>query len=231
MNRKINYKLWAIIVILMAVLIAAYSVYKDSQFRLLSTNPAVNNLAAVAPSIMLNYNKPLAITSVVVTSKQHIISSYQVSSKSIIINFNSALNLNTSYAIYIQSVKDTAGEAISNQSIMFIPKDISAQQLTKMQQEALLKKQVNATQTENNGDPILKYLPYSTLDYSLTTSYITSATSATQLVINAQLVIDQADMDTAQDTDAAVASKKAEVIQHIQSLGLNPSNYDIQYTY
>lgn len=72
-----------------------------------------------------------------------------------------------------------------------------------------------------NIDPIFKYIPHSTLDYSLT-----GASNGGQALLTAQLFLTAADQSNA---DAAATQYKQEVLDYITSVGLDPSKYTIDY--
>jgi hypothetical protein len=82
--------------------------------------------------------------------------------------------------------------------------------------------------TEQNGadDPILQYLPKSTLSYQVDAA-VDSNNGIKSLEVNLQL--SNADYKTGIDT--AVAQYKKEVSDWILSLGLNPDGYTINYNY
>lgn len=73
-------------------------------------------------------------------------------------------------------------------------------------------------------DPMFDYLPHSTLDYTLTAT----VDSSNKTILNAQLFLTEADQA---DPSAALAQYKQEVVEYIQSVGLNPNSYTINYTY
>lgn len=75
---------------------------------------------------------------------------------------------------------------------------------------------------EANIDPIFKYIPHSTLDYSLT-----GASNGGQALLTAQLFLTAVDQS---NPDVATAQYKQEVLDYINSVGLDPSKYTITYT-
>lgn len=77
----------------------------------------------------------------------------------------------------------------------------------------------------NKEDAILRYLPYQSYSFSIRPD----ATQGTRLVLVVNLTI--ASIDLKGDAVKAVASYKAEVVKWIQSKGLDPQNYTIQYNY
>jgi hypothetical protein len=80
---------------------------------------------------------------------------------------------------------------------------------------------LESTNYIDTTDPIVQYLPHSTLDYNLTIE------SSDKKILNAQLFLSGADQSNA---SAATALYKQEVVDYITSVGLNPADYTINYT-
>jgi len=74
---------------------------------------------------------------------------------------------------------------------------------------------------------MLSHLPYRTTDFSLTADFVSGQNNQPKLTIDAKILLSQADMSS---QDQAVALYKQEVLNYINSLGLNPSNYTINYS-
>lgn len=73
-------------------------------------------------------------------------------------------------------------------------------------------------------DPLLARLPYTSLDFSLSTVPGSSSSDKQQLM--AQLFLSSADQA---DQSAAVARLEQEVLDYIRSVGADPNNYKISY--
>ncbi len=214
------------IAVLIVVLLVGYSVYiviKDSTFRVVNTNPPTNDVASVSPFFNIQFNRNLKANDLKITASPNIISSYRVSGSFVYINLQTPLNTNTKYTISVSGIIDSKGQKLTNQLFSFTPRYVPTQDLSNAQRQALLKKQLKYNQQHSN--PIVKYLPHTTPDFTLNYSYQT-VNNSQQLVLIAELFIPQAQ---ANNITATANQEKQDVVSYIQSLGLNPNNYQIQY--
>jgi hypothetical protein len=74
-------------------------------------------------------------------------------------------------------------------------------------------------------DPILKYLPYSTFNLSVTANVI----SNDRVDLNVNIILYSSDTRDGQ-RDISIAKYKTEIVEWIRSLGLNPDDYLIIYS-
>jgi len=213
----------AVLIVVLLVGYAVYGVIKDSTFRVINTNPPVSDVASVAPFFNIQFNRNLKVNGLKVTANPNIITSYRVSGSFIYIDLQVPLNTNTKYTISVSGIVDSEDQKLANQLFSFTPQYVPPQDLSSAQRQALLKQQVNYNQQHNN--PILEYLPHTTPDFTLNYTY-TKVNNKQQLVLIAQLFIPQAQ---ANNITATANQEEQEVISYIQSLNLNPNNYQIQY--
>jgi flagellar basal body-associated protein FliL len=80
-------------------------------------------------------------------------------------------------------------------------------------------------QSNTPTDPIVQYVPYSTLDYEIAAIQ----NDDNSVTLKVQLSLSDADYKTGKDQ--AVAQKKQEVLDWITSKGIDPSKYQIDYSY
>lgn len=74
-----------------------------------------------------------------------------------------------------------------------------------------------------NSDPILDYLPHSTLDYNVTGNY-----NGNKLDLNVDILLSLSDtLDN--KTEDSINKYKSQVVDWIKSIKLNPDNYSITY--
>jgi hypothetical protein len=194
----------------------------SEQFKVVSTTPATSNVADVSPSFSVTYTKPLSKNNLSVTSSPSIITSYGIKGSTLDIDLAEPLTNGKRYTITVTSITDTTGKKLLNQQFTFKPKYVASQNLPSDQQQALLKDQQTYTNAEAKENPIVSHLPYSTLDFSLTPTY-----QGSQLILQAQILL--APGVTGSQAAADTAQYEQQVTQYIQSLGLNPANYTIQY--
>ena len=221
-HRQIKLALYGLVIITLLLIIFGF--IKAQKFHVVSTNPPVNAVSSVAPFFKINFNKTLIASSVKISSYPNVIGSYTVDGKTIDVSLLS-LNLAVPYRINVVYAESTNHAVIKNQVFYFVTKDISANDLPKDQQQAILKNQQVYPTVES--DPIIKDLPHATLNYTLTAHIIKEVNNQSKLVLEAQIQLSQADNG---NQAAAVANYKQQIISYIQSLGLDPNNYTIDYT-
>jgi hypothetical protein len=226
-NNKSNKKLIVIVIVIILVIASVFFAIKNSKFHVVSTDPNTNEVASVSPFFKINFNKTLSSNGLKVSSSPAIISSYKVSGKYINADLNIPLQLNQTYTITVGYVADAAGDTITNRTFTFTAKDVPSNGLSKEQQQALLHTQTQYLQ--NTSDPILGHLPYGGLTFSLSGTQ-TMQNGKTVVILNARLLLTAADVNSGPDAEqAAINQYKQDVINYIQSLGINPNNYTINY--
>ena len=205
-------------IFILAALIAV-QILASFHFHVVSTDPNIKKFSNAVPFFKINFNRTLSTSNVKVTSSPSIISSYSVSGKTLDLSLL-PLSVGKTYAITLQSIADSRNQTITNQVFSFVAQAINPSGLPTDQRQAILRNQESYPAVQSN--PIFKYLPYQTLSYSLT-----GQINGPEVIVNAKLYIDEAEVSNEME---AVAQTKQEVISYIQSIGLNPSNYNIVYT-
>ncbi|HEV2402927.1 MAG TPA: Ig-like domain-containing protein [Candidatus Saccharimonadales bacterium] len=231
---------WLKPVLVAAVLITAvglYFAYNALRFRVTATNPDISNVAEYTPFFKIEFNKSITSNGLVISAKPSIISSYSVRGNTLNIDLKYPMSDKTTYTITVGKVYDVRGSVISGKVFSFKPKNIPINRLPEDQRKALAvapePSEGEQGITFNNGaskiyqDPILSHLPYDNLYFNLSASFPLGPNNKPVLVLNAELILNESQMS---DENASIAQEKLQVQQYIQSLGLNPNNYDIQYT-
>ncbi len=218
-------KVLAVLAVIVLCIFAGIKIYQAVVFRIVSTSPQTNLVATTTPFMKVTFNKTLSNTGVALSSTSGIIKSNSVAGKTLIIYLDYPLKANTRYSINIVSIKSTSGSTINSKSITFTAQNLPYGQMPKAQQKYLVSHQDNYTPVQK--DPILASLPYSTLDFSLDSSFPTGKDGQPTLVLQAQLLL--APGVTGAEAATDTAQYKQEVLDYIKSLNLNPDNYTIQY--
>ena len=214
------------IIVLLSVitlLLLIFVGYQGIVFRVTGTSPSINNVAAASPYLIIHFNKSLDASSLKYSTNTSFITSATVMNNSITFNLSYPLSVNKTYSLTILTISSQGGSKLTNITYRFVPKNLQFNQLDPSQQKQLINNQ-DRSQTGTN-DPILIHLPYSTLDFTLM-PLITSQDTSSKISLQASLLLSAADVG---NEDAAIAQYKQEVINYIESLGLNPSNYNISY--
>lgn len=75
------------------------------------------------------------------------------------------------------------------------------------------------------SDPVLKHLPYSTLNYDITAE----EDDDENLIIHVNILLSEADYKS--NVSLVIDNRQIEVEEWFESLGLDPENYNIRYVY
>lgn len=224
-SKEVKTLIW-IISFVVLVLIGWSIYYANFVFHITGTNPSTNSVSAQTPFFKINFSQPISADTVKVSTYPDILLSTEASNKVLTLNIE-GMEIDSEYTITLQSVENNKGKKIENQTFKFKARDIVFSKLPKDQQEAILARQDDAPQVNRN--PILQYLPHSTLTYNLS-AVISSGqgdTGESKVSLQAELLLNGADMKT--DKQAAINKYKQQVIDYIKSLDIDPNNYVIDY--
>jgi hypothetical protein len=211
--------------VLIAAVIVSLLIVRSMQFRLVSTDPSTSAVSNISPFIKINFSKTLDAKGVTITPDNMLIDSYSVDNKTITVNLK-AMYIGKTYTINLGQVRSQEGKVLSNLSVRFTAKDISFKELSKDQQQAILKRQDAAPKASN--DPIFQYVPYSTLSYTIN-AYVgaTSQTNPSGVYLKADILISNAELSG--DLQGTINQYEQAVRDYIQSKGLDPAAYVIDY--
>ncbi len=169
-------RLMAVILFVVLLALGGFKLYQLSQFRVISTNPDVSDVAALTPFFNIKFNRQLSDQGLSVSADNSIINSYKVNGDTINIDLNNSMNVGQEYTITIQNVSDTDGATISNKNFTFSPKDIPIDQLPDDQQQALKNKKPPKADQEQAGPAFNGFS--SLVDHGLTTDQTNILTQA-----------------------------------------------------
>ncbi|HET8991639.1 MAG TPA: hypothetical protein VFN31_01225 [Candidatus Saccharimonadales bacterium] len=217
-------KVIVVAVVLVLLIFGVNAFINSTNLNVVSTDPSLDNFSNAVPFLDVNFNKTLIPKSVSISSRQNIISSYKVSGKTIYIDLN-LLFLNRTYTITINHAESNDKKTISNKDLTFTTVYINPSDLPANQQKAILNHQDNYSSPLN--DPLVAHLPYQTLNYILSSQIENGKDGKPTLAINANILLNQSQMA---DEASSITQIKQEINDYISSFGLNPANYNIQYT-
>jgi hypothetical protein len=215
-----NAKRLSIILAPIAVALVAFGVYQSARFRVVGTDPGTDSVSVISPFIDVTFSKPINKDSVDLKSDTTTLAGFSIVDDKVLRIKFSNLKLNSKNKIVITEVDSKSGSKLKDLDVSFVAKDIPFQDLSKSQQQAILKLQ--DTPSPNRDDPILAYLPHSDLDYKLSANVVQG-----ELTLDAELLLTAADVRI--DANAAINSYKKEVTDYIKSIGLDPAKYTINY--
>ena len=100
---------------------------------------------------------------------------------------------------------------------------------TRKRQQSLLEQQQAAFAKTATTDPILKYLPYGTLDYNITPTF-QKINGVRTLVLQVSVILTGADYSSSpQELQSSIQQKEQAALAYISSKGFDPSKYKIEY--
>lgn len=216
-------------IILILAVIAGISVFlliRDQQFRLVKSTPSRSGTVSTSTNgFELFFNKDLdgsADYSKSITDPGHLVGRIRLDKRSIIIETGPILQ-DKKYSFSLHDIHDAKGDVIKEIKFDFTAKYLPDSKISDEQKSLIAKLSRQYLQDY----PLLAHLPYSTLDYSLEAVFNQDENQRLgQPEIQAKLFLSHADMS---EPRAATARYKQEVIDYITSLGLNPSDYKINY--
>ena len=206
------------------LLIISWAIYYNVFFfHITNESPNPDNISYLSPRFVVEFNKDLVADSVKVSSNNATISS-SVAGKQLIINLPADLEGNKTYVITIDAVASKSGDMIKNHSIS-IKTALNSKSLSDADRKTILDKQ-QASKTSTINDPILSYLPHSTLDYSMTGSLTNDVGGSHAITIDIEITLSAADAKI--DSQAAVERYHQEALDYLHSLkDIDTNNYDI----
>lgn len=210
----------SVLIITITAIVIGFLIYNNSLFRISGTTPGLNNVSVISPFIDVHFSKQITVDGLSLNSENLNITGFESPDNKTLRIYFEEIILDEEYSISIDVIKSNTGKELKNKVITFTPKDIPFESLSGAQKEAILK---NQDKTSNiKSDPILAHVPYGGLNYQLDAD-----SRADGLVLIAEIRLSKADVTT--DKASAVALYKQEVLYYIQSKGLNPNSYTIEY--
>ena len=217
----------ALVILGLLFLWAAYEVYAYFSFSVTSTSPKVSQVATWSPFFKVEFNHKIVKQNLSLNINPDILygHGYSINGNQLVFNLSVPMNTKQKYVITINSITDDHGQTLKNLVYSFVPKQESINQLPKDQQEALVLRNESSPVYK---DPILQHLPYYSVNFDINASFPTGNNNLPSLVLNAKLFIPAA--YTGSLEQQMISQDQQAVRQYINSLGLNPDNYTINYS-
>jgi len=211
MSHRIK-KILVVVISLVALLLTTLAFYNSLTFRLVSTDPIVDNFPSSASFIKLRFSKNLK-SSVVVKGSNGLISSYSVYNSDLVVLINNPLNINDSYQLTISNISSTGGKKLKDIILKFTPKALSENSLSSNQKQALSNAQQQYNSVQN--DKLISLLPFSAGNGEFSVSYRLDYSNQTTTPI---VVITGPDLKSQSDG-----------LNWIKLVGSDPAKYKIEY--
>lgn len=211
---------------LILISVAWFIYYSVFVFHISSTAPNTGSVSRYAPVIRIHFNKELADEKVEVTGSVVKSSEVQPQNKTLVVYLNELdLEKDARYEFTITSVSSSSGDVIKNKVTSFNTKDIPYSELSNEDQKIILDTQ-QSKKSDLYTDVIFKYLPYSTLSYSIDAHEPVSDVPNVKVIITATLSA----ADVRINRNGAVEKAYQEARTYLSSLkDVSLQNYDVQY--
>lgn len=205
--------------------VVGWFIYNTVVFREIGTSPAKNHVSYLSPYFSIQFNHELKNQEVEVSISPNTVYEAVVHGSSLFIYFD-ALTVDTFYTITLDEIADTQGKKITNLQYSFMAQGIPYSELSSAEQNEIIKRQDSPT--IENSDPIMTYLPYSTLNYNLKGVVVSGGdTSEGTVQVDAEIILYNSDINTGKDS--AVAKYKQEIKSYFTTNNINPEEYIINY--
>jgi hypothetical protein len=186
--------------------------YKNSLFRLVSSDPPINKVTVISPYIEFKFNRSLS-KNILVSSNSKVINSFSIKDKSIMVKLNYPMPLDNEYTLSIKNITSTEGKSLPDKIIKFKTINASNSNITKGQREVLLNNQKQYNNDMYNGLPVL--LPFNGPNLGYRIDYIYDSTiNGGKLTVIISAKNDQ---------------EKQNATNWIKSKGFDVNNYQIEY--
>ncbi|MCL4357644.1 hypothetical protein M1512_01980 [Patescibacteria group bacterium] len=226
---KLFNKRMKLALVVLGLMIAAYVIYfayGKLVFSVEYTNPPSNDVATLTPFFDIYFNKTLTNKglSVSMSPADFYGKKYYINGDSLIVSLSVPMQARHKYTITVNNVDAEDGQMLKNLVFTFYPTPKTMAQLPEDQSEALTARNEASPVYKN---PILKHLPYSTIDFNLSASFPTGKNDLPSLVLIAKLNIPAA--VTGELQQQTISQYEQEIASYISSFGLNPASYHIDY--
>jgi hypothetical protein len=212
------------IITLTVIIIGAILFYTFFVFHITSITPDPRGASYLTPRLVVQLNKNIKKDSIKVVSKSGLNLETEVKDSTLTINILTSMKVNERYTITIESLSSESGDEIKNHDITLVTTKNGA--LNEEDEKIVLDRQ-QANKPDFFKDPILKYLPHSTLDYSIISKIYYVGTKDQKISIIITLELSAADVRT--NRDAAIQQYKQEAMNYLSSLeGVDLSKYEIE---
>ena len=210
MNNRIKIIVIAFCIFLLSLI--GLLAYKNSLFRLVSTDPSIKNVTVISPYIEFKFNKSLS-TQISVSSNSNIISSFNIKNKSITVNLVYPMPLGKEYVLFIKNISSIDGKTLPDKTIKIKTIAASNGNITKGQRDVLLNNQNQYNNDMYNGLPVL--LPFNgpNLGYRIDYNYDSSVNGGKLIII----------------ISSENGQEKQNAINWIKSKGFDINNYQVDY--
>lgn len=211
------------VVLILLLLVAGFFAYRFFfTLYINSTNPSLGSVSYQTPFLELTFNKRLEPSSVKIEEKGVVFSDKRQVTGSTLKLYLNTVNLSVGEEASF-SLKVTSKDGYSySGDVRFTPRNISFNNLPDDQQKAI--KRLEGERPKYYTDPVMKYIPYSTLSYSLSPNFITNVDGNTYLTIDLKVYLSEVDLNNKQ---AVIKQRVKAANQYLSSKGIDPSKYSI----
>ncbi len=227
MRQSVLSKLLIASIALLLCVAIGFGIWNMLRFRVTGTVPNMKGTVPTATSVVkIKFSKALDTSREIargeITDPQAIVHEVSIEDKALLFRLDD-LQEGVQYTIGLNYIQSKSGQRIDNIQFTFVPRYVAPDDMSPEQQELELQE----TDRNNLEDPIMKYLPHSTLNYTLHPAHEADEEGGYVFVVDAKILLSAAEVRI--DRLGTVELRKKEIQDYIRSLGLDPANYVIRY--
>ncbi len=228
MNKSFPIRTVIIVAITILAPLVGFLIWDSMQFKVVNITPDTSKPVSTSTSVIrIEFNKPLSndgsYDRSIVTDPQLIVRDIEKEDSAIILQIN-ALKQDYFYELTMHDIYSNDGQVIDIINLSFNATYIPFNKLPREQQQ----QETLGVDPNYKEDPLLAYLPHSTLSYTLYGSHEMNHEGEYAFILNANILLTAADVRI--DKQAAIDRAKKQINDYIASKGLNPVEYQIRYT-
>jgi len=216
-----NLKIYIIGGLILVLIAVSILVRQAVVFRVTSTSPKLPDVTTFAPYVKISFNHTLDAKKVSV-DKASFITSYSVDKNVITVKVNN-LGSGQKYTIHVATATDTSGKVLKNLTFSFTAAAGDWDKLSKKDQQTILDEQ--AKKVPSVSDPVMQYVPYSTLDYIINPVAVGDGNAP--LTLHIQLLM--APNTPLDQQPAILAQYKQEASDYLKSKNIDITKYQVTY--
>lgn len=140
-TNRANIRRLAFAAVVLCVVIVGVFIYQSLTFHIVGTIPSMDKFPVSSPVIFIDFNKPLANTTLTTSWNPGLGSAYTISGTRLTIYLQAALQTGKQYTFTIHGVTSQAGEKLGDVTYTFTPQNIDYGSLPKEIQQVLFSNQ------------------------------------------------------------------------------------------
>ena len=201
--------------------VLCWTLYNSLTFRITNVSPDTKNVSYINPYFKVSFNKEIKKEGLIITSSdERIIRNSDIKGNTLTITLNE-MEIGKKYIITLAKISAKNGKILQDKALVFTADDTPFDKLSKELQQGIINNQ--SYFTDNQSDPILDYMPASSLHYTITPVF-----NGTNLTLNIQILLAKSDLGV--QRNEIIEQYKQEALSYIKSIGFDTNKYVLSYS-